>query len=228
MPSQLCLAVTAVFLAYILGRALFSPVPYIARSDVHSVLGGLVVYFLVACVLTEARSRMWLVVLLLALALGHVAVGAMQFHDGNNFMPISWLQRYDYEWRASGFYVCPNHLAGLLEVLGVMGLSIVCWSRWPVLGKLLVGYAVGVCYVGLILTGSRGGYLSAVASLGVFAILSLAILRGAGGKTALEDWRTGGVGWRSSCCVGGGFLREQERFLEGARAKHFRDDQHAD
>ncbi|MGI8435953.1 MAG: O-antigen ligase family protein, partial [Chthoniobacterales bacterium] len=106
---------------------------------------------------------------------------------------ISWLQRYDYGRRASGFYICPNHLAGLLEVVGVMGLSIVCWSRWPVWGKLLVGYAVGVCYVGQILTGSRGGYLSAVASLAVFGLLSFLILRRTGGRQAWALLGAGGL-----------------------------------
>lgn len=197
--SQLCLVGTAIFLGYILVRALLSPVPYIARSDIHSVLAGLVVYFLIACVLTDSRYRMVLVGLLLALALGHVVVGAVQFRNGDNFMPISWLQRYDYEQRASGFYVCPNHLAGLLEVLGVMGLSIACWSRWPVWGKVLVGYAVACCYVGLILTGSRGGYLSAVASLFVFGILSLAVLRRLEGRTF---WAIGAVGSVTALFVG--------------------------
>ncbi len=188
LPSQVCLGSTLAFLGYALGRALLSPVPYIARSDVYSILGGLAVYFLVACILISARQRMVLLLLLLVFALVHVVVGAMQFRDGNNFMPISWLQRYDYEWRASGLYVCPNHLAGLLEVLGVMGLSLACWSRWPVWGKLLVAYFVGVCYVGLILTASRGGYLSAGTSLFVFALLSLGTLRRLGGGLA---WKIG-------------------------------------
>ena len=107
----------------------------------------------------------------------HVAIGTMQFRYGDNFMPISFLQRPDYERRASGMYICPNHLAGLLEVVGIFGLSLVCWSRWPTWVKLLTGYAAGVCYLGLILTGSRGGFLSAVASLLTLAILSLMILR---------------------------------------------------
>ncbi|MEP6821159.1 MAG: O-antigen ligase family protein [Chthoniobacterales bacterium] len=187
-PSQFCLGSTVAFLGYALGRALLSPVPYIARSDVYSILGGLAVYFLVACILVSARQRMVLLLLLLAFALIHVAVGAIQFRDGNNFMPISWLQRYDYEWRASGLYVCPNHLAGLLEVLGVMGLSLACWSRWPVWSKLFISYGVGVCYVGLILTASRGGYLSAGASLFVFALLSLVTLRRLGAGLA---WKIG-------------------------------------
>lgn len=187
--SRACLAVTAAFFVYIISRALFSPEPYIARSDLYSVLGGLVVYFFTACIFTSAKQRLFFTAVLLAFGLAHVAVGAIQFRDGNNFMPIEWLQRYDYGWRASGFYICPNHLAGLLEVVGIMGVAIVCWSRWPVWGKLLVGYAAAVCYVGLALTGSRGGYLSVAASFLVFAILSLAVLWRAS-RTVF--WRIGG------------------------------------
>ncbi|HMJ06703.1 MAG TPA: hypothetical protein VK474_10650, partial [Chthoniobacterales bacterium] len=79
LPNQLCLAVTALFCTYILGRALASPVGYIARSDVYSVLGGLVVYFFFACILTKARQRLFLVACLLALAVGHVLIGVVQF-----------------------------------------------------------------------------------------------------------------------------------------------------
>ena len=179
------------FFGYITLRAAFSPLPYLARFDIYSVLAGLVVYFFVSCTLTSAKARMSILACLLAAALAHVFVGAIQFSSGNNFMPISFLQRFDYGRRASGFYVCPNHLAGLLEVLGIFGLSIVCWSRWPVWSKLLIGYATAVSYVGVILTGSRGGYLSAAASLLVFGILSLAILRAAGAKLLL---RIGGAG----------------------------------
>ena len=104
-------------------------------------------------------------------------------------MLIPFLQRADYGHRASGFYVCPNHLAGVLEVLGIIGLSITCWSRWPVWSKLLIGYLVCVCYAGVALTGSRGGYLSVAASLIVFAILSLTALS-AGGRNLLSEIRT--------------------------------------
>ncbi len=176
-PGTWCLCISIAFFAYILARAYLSPMPYIARSDLYSVLAGLVVYFYTACVMTNSRQRMIFLACLLALAVGHVLVGAIQFRDGKNFMPISWLQRYDYGTRASGFYVCPNHLAGLLEALGVIGLSLVCWSRLPNWIKLLLGWVVAVCYVGIILTGSRGGYLSATISLIVFALLSVVVLR---------------------------------------------------
>jgi hypothetical protein len=42
-PTQLCLISSALFFGYILLRAIFSPVDYIARTDIYSVLGGLLV-----------------------------------------------------------------------------------------------------------------------------------------------------------------------------------------
>src|SRR5204862_6208669 len=127
--------------------------------------------------LMSVQGRMAFWAGLLVTCLSHVAVVAIQVLFVNNFMPIPFLQRFDYGARASGFYVCPNHLAGLLEVVGILGLSITCWSRWPVWSKLLVGYATLVCYAGIVLTGSRGGLISVVASLLVFALLSVLILR---------------------------------------------------
>ena len=198
-PSHFCLAVTTVFFAYIIGRAWFSPIPYIARSDLYSVLGGLIVYFYTATILTSATRRMFLIVLLLALAIGHTFVGAIQFRGGMNYMPISWLQRVDYGLRASGFYICPNHLAGLLEVLGALGLGMVCWGRWPFAVKLVVGYAVSLCYLGVLLTGSRGGYLSTVVSLSVFGLLSLVALRRAPGGLA---WKIGALALVAAILLG--------------------------
>ncbi|MGZ4982734.1 MAG: O-antigen ligase family protein [Chthoniobacterales bacterium] len=190
-PSMWCLSISTAFFAYILARAYLSPMPYIARSDLYSVLAGLVVYFYTACILTNARQRMIFLGCLLALAIGHALIGASQFRDGKNFMPIPWLQRYDYGARASGFYICPNHLAGLLEALGVLGLSLVCWSRLSNWIKLLLGYAVAVCYVAIVLTGSRGGYLSTTISLLVFALLSAKLVRRVRGRLF---WSLGGVG----------------------------------
>jgi hypothetical protein len=55
--------------------------------------------------------------------------------------------------------------------------------------KLLSAYATAVCYFGLILTGSRGGYLSALASLLLFIVMSGALLRRV---SAQIFWRIGG------------------------------------
>ncbi len=214
LPDQLCLVSSAVFFGYILGRALLSPVDYLARPDIYSVLGGLLVYFFVASIFTESKRRIWLLLFLLAAAMIHVLIGAIQFRSGENFMLIPFLQRTDYGRRASGFYVCPNHLAGLLEVLGVFGLSVVCWSRWPTWLKLLTAYAVGICYLGVVLTGSRGGYLSTATSLLVFGGLSLALLHKA--STRLF-WTIGGTALLAAAVIGVTtiFLVQKSDYLSG-------------
>jgi O-antigen ligase len=180
LPDQICLLSAVIFLGYILGRAILSPAPYLARFDIYSVIAGLVVYFLTACVLTESRTRLFILICLLIGAILHVIVGAVQFRNGDNWMPIAFLQRFDYGTRASGFYICPNHLAGLLEVIGIFGLSLTFWSRYPVWAKLLIGYGTLICYVGIILTASRGGYVSVVVSLIVFLVLSVRLASAAG------------------------------------------------
>jgi tetratricopeptide (TPR) repeat protein len=185
LPDRLCFLGSVLFFGYVLARALFSPAPYLARTDVAAVLGGLCIYGLTSCYLTSGKTRMSILACLLAVALAHVLVGLIQFRNGNNFMPLHFLQRFDYGRRASGFYVCPDHLAGLLEVLGIFGLSIVCWSRWPVWGKLLIGYATAAAYFGVVISGSRGGYLSVIASVAVFTWLSVRLLRNAGDANLL-------------------------------------------
>ncbi len=188
-PGQICLASAALFFGYIVVRALISPVVYLARVDAYSVLGGLLVYFFVACFFTESKQRTAFLLFLLIVGIAQVWVGTIQFRNGDNFMPIPFLHRADYGRRASGFYVCPNHLAGLLEVLGIFGLSITCWSRFPAWAKLLSAYATAVCYFGLVLTGSRGGYLSALGSLFAFMALSALVLWQ---LSARFFWRIGG------------------------------------
>jgi O-antigen ligase len=179
-PNRICLLSSAIFFGYILVRAALSPVDYLARPDTYSVLGCLLVYLFVACVFTSARQRTWFLFFLLAIAIVHVCIGALQFRDGNNFMLIPFLQRFDYGRRASGLYVCPNHLAGLLEILGIFGLSIACWARWPVWVKLLAVYGAGVCYLGVLLSASRGGFVSSAASFVIFIALTLWALRKTG------------------------------------------------
>src|SRR5204863_4613646 len=189
-PAQICLVSSAIFFGYILVRAFFSPVAYTARPDVYAVPGGLIVYLFVACIGTSPKLRAWVLIGLLMLAVVHVLIGAIQFRDGNNFMLIPFLQRFDYGRRASGFYVCPNHLAGALEVLGIFGVSLVCWSRFPTWSKLIIAYVTAVSYAGVLLTGSRGGYASTITSLFVLALLSLFVLRRAGTRLL---WSIGGI-----------------------------------
>ena len=176
--SVRCLAAAIVLAAWIVTRAIYSPVDYLARPDLFMTLAALVVYLLSAVFLAETRSRHLLFAILFVFAGAHLACGVAQFTAAKGqFMFLPWIKRADYAWRASGFYLNPNHLAGLLEVLGVMATSLACWSNWRLGARMTAGYTALLCFIGIVLTGNRGGYVSTLAGLLVLAGISLYVIR---------------------------------------------------
>ncbi len=182
-----CLGTTLLFGGYIIARALTSPDGYAARIDLYLAVAAISFYGLITSVLRSPASRMGLIGLLLGFASVHVLVGVVQAGLGKNYaMLFSWLEHVAPDERATGFFVNPDHLAGLLEVLGIFGLCLACWSRRAGWLRVLIAYLAGLCYVGLSLTGSRGGYLSAAIGLILLASFSLVVLWRAGAGTALR------------------------------------------
>lgn len=176
--SVRCLAAAIVLAAWIVTRAIYSPVDYLARPDLFMTLAALVVYLLSAVFLAETRSRHLLFAILFVFAGAHLACGVAQFTAAKGqFMFLPWIKRADYAWRASGFYLNPNHLAGLLGALGVMATSLACWSNWRLGARMTAGYTALLCFIGIVLTGSRGGYVSTLAGLLVLAGISLYVIR---------------------------------------------------
>lgn len=176
LPNVLCLVSSALFFGYILGRAYLSPVEYVSRPDRFEVLACLVVYLVVACFLTDPKHRMLFLGLFMALAIGHVIVGVIQFVKGENYLPFNYL-RADYGRRASGFYVCPNHFAGLLEILVVAAASFAVFGRIGTKCRMLLLYFALVALAGLAISGSRGGYLSTGCAFLVLLVLGLSVAR---------------------------------------------------
>ncbi|EDY16628.1 O-antigen polymerase [Chthoniobacter flavus Ellin428] len=170
-----CLVAALLFCAYISIRALFSPEQYLARTDLYNALAGVLLYLLVALNLTSARWRLLLVGAILVLAVINCAIGAVQFTKGE-FVPFSFLPHPVYRNRASGFYGYPNHLSGFLEIALMLGLGVAFWSRCASWVKVLAGYISGATLLGILITGSRGGYISTTVGLLVFALLSLVLV----------------------------------------------------
>ena len=168
-----CLISSSVFFGYVLSRALYSQESYIARADIYMVLAALVIYLSFALVITSSRLRVRFVMVLLLIATVDFVIGGIQFFKGHNFMPFGFLPRGNYGARASGFFGCPNHLAGFLEIVMLFALGLACWSRHSLLVRLAAGYSAAMCAVGILLTGSRGGYVSSIAGLITFGFLSL-------------------------------------------------------
>ncbi len=169
--------VTLLMAGFVIARTLFSPVEYLARWDLFLVLGALLAYFMTSRWFVRAGDRLIIIGVLAVLGLVHVGIGAIQFKQDDDFMLIPWMIRSDWDWRASGFYIYPNHLAGLLEMLCFMTLSIACWGRVQNWVRILGGYCALMCVAGIALTGSRGGYLSTLFGLVLFCGISLWAIR---------------------------------------------------
>lgn len=85
-----------------------------------------------------------------------------------------WFTHSGYKGRGSGTYICPNHLAGLLEMLLPLAVAYAIVGRGKPLTKILIGYAALVMVAGIAVTSSRGGWVAvSVALIGVLmAMLS--------------------------------------------------------
>lgn len=171
---------------YVLIRSRLSPVDYLARNDFFMVLAALAVYLLTAFYLTRPRQRLVVLYVLFGMAIIHTLSGILQFTRDDNFMLLSLLPdgvtvpkifRPDYGWRASGFYICPNHLAGLLETLGLLALGVCCLGDIKVWHRVVIGYVVLSCFVGIALTGSRGGYISTGGGVGVLIMVLMWVVK---------------------------------------------------
>jgi O-antigen ligase len=189
--NGLCLWATVAFGGYLVARSLTSPLECLARTDLFLILAALVVYFLTALFCTAPNQRLLFLSGLLLLALGHVGIGLVQFMKDHEFLPFGYQRVGYYGSRASGFYVNPNHLAGLLECLALMALSVAIFGRIKAWVRILLLYGAAVSLTGLLISGSRGGYLSiAVGGLVLGCFVAYHLLR----QAPKRGWVMLGVG----------------------------------
>ena len=162
----------------------------LAAGYLRLTMACLVMYFLFACVITNPLHRLAFVSGLLVLAMGQTAVGIWQTGHAHTGFPLPWFSEQLRLWYAlrfgnlaHGFYLNHNHLAWFLNAVWLSALALTCWGRWGVTAKVLCLYAGLMSLAGSILTGSRGGFLSLAAGLGLFCLLSaMALAIGARNK----------------------------------------------
>src|SRR6266850_3114569 len=162
----------AAFFVYALGRYFFSPLEYESRLDLIEIGFCALVYFICAANFYRARDRSWFVWALLVLAIFEATYGLWQFALKSH--TIFGIDRPEqYYGRGGGTYMCPNHLAGFLEI--VIGLLVgrlvfLRSSKLSIQGlalrKIALGYGALILLAGLIGTLSRGGWMGATAAFG--------------------------------------------------------------
>ena len=167
----ICWTVVA-FAAYAIIRYRTADIEYVARMEMLRVL---VYGFLFLAILNNLYRQESIQVI--AFTLVFVAM-AISFYAMYQFVTDSdrvWTLLKPYKHRGSGTYVCPDHLAGFLEVLLPLGLAYTVTGRIKPLMRVLLGYAVLVVLGGVAVTLSRGGWIST--SLALAGLLGILVLR---------------------------------------------------
>jgi O-antigen ligase len=176
-----------VFAAYAIGRYFTADIEYVARWELLRVLVYVVLFFVALNNLYESRHLVWLsnAAILMALVVAFIAL--WQFIGRGQIIPSlgawveslffdhrTWYLERVYATRASGTYVNPNHMAGLLELLLPLALSFTLVGRVKPLGRVFLGYCALVMLAGIGVSVSRGSWIAITVTLLVFfAVLAI-------------------------------------------------------
>lgn len=139
---------------------------YVARLELIRVLIYAFLFFATVNNLHRQESIRIISIALLVLGMVISLYAVYQFLNKSHYV---WgFERPQCYWkRGSGSYICPNHLAGFLEMLLPVGLAYMMTGRFGPVMKVFFGYVSLVILAGLAVSGSRGGWLAAAASLPV-------------------------------------------------------------
>ncbi len=163
----ICWAVL-VFAVYAVARYFTADIEYTARQEVIRVVIYTLIFFVVLNNLHRQESIRIITFTLVFLAVAISFYALYQFLTGSDRV---WTFISPYKHRAGGTYICPNHLAGFLEMLLPLALAYAVASRLKLPLRIMLGYAALVMVAGIVVTLSRGGWLACAASLLLFGAL---------------------------------------------------------
>jgi len=161
------------FLAYGVVRAATCASPTVAFREIGWLAAYVTVFYVAVNVLRTRRQQHIVLGAVVVTALGLTLMAlVMSLKPGLRDLVLTLQRPTQYSGRLSASYVCPNHYAGLLEMAIPLVLALVMVSKARLVTKLVAGAAGIVLIVGLILSMSRGGWISL--ALGIIFMLAMA------------------------------------------------------
>ena len=150
------------FTGYAIGRYFTADIEYVARRELVRILVYALLFFVVLNNLHRQETTRSISLTLVVLAM------LISFYAMYQFLAKSdrvWHVLKTYPMRGSGTYICPNHLGGFLELVLPLGLTYTLMGRLKPVGKILLGYASLVVLAGIVVTLSRGAWVSTACAL---------------------------------------------------------------
>ncbi len=160
------------FLAYSLWEFRFAPISYSAEYEIMRVFLYAAVFLLAVNFLHGQETTQFLSLILVFLGMILASYALFQyFTDSDKVLYIT--KPTQYMGRGGGTYICPNHLAGFLEMVLPLGLAYLFAGRLNTTFKVFLGYACLVIMAGIGVTMSRGGWLATGISIMAFLVMLL-------------------------------------------------------
>lgn len=156
------------FAGYAVGRYLTCDVEYVGRQELLRILVYAALFFIVLNNLHRQESTQIIAFTLFGLAVPLSFYAVFQFATKSDLV---WNVHSGYVGRGSGTYICPNHLAGFLEMLVPLAVTYALVGRGKALTKILVAYAALAMIAGIAVTASRGSWIAVVLALIGMALL---------------------------------------------------------
>ncbi len=168
----ICWAVMA-FVVYAIVRYFQADIEYVARKELIRVLVYAALFVVIINNVLRKESVMLVAVTLVFVAMG-ISLYAIYQWGANSNKVWSFIRPESYGRRGSGTYICPNHLAGFLEMILPIGLAYTLAGRQSPLMKIALGYASVVILAGIGVSLSRAGWVAAAFGLMLFFVIKMA------------------------------------------------------
>lgn len=159
------------FLGYACFRYFSSPLEYDSRFELFQISLYALFYLLLASNCYRANDRSILLITLMVLATGESVYAIWQIATKAELV-LGAPRPTQYFNRGSGTYLCPNHLAGFLEMTWGLLLANIVFRRAAkgsvqrsALQKVFLAYVALVTLVGIVVSLSRGGWIATLAAL---------------------------------------------------------------
>jgi O-antigen ligase len=142
-------------------------VEYLARQELILIIIYGFLFFAVLNNLSRQESIQVISLTLLGLGTLISLYALYQFLTKSGW--VLWTPQYaSYVGRGSGTYICPNHLAGLLEMILPLGLAYTLTGRLSPTAKVFIAYASLAVFTGIAVSVSRGAWAATGVGLLVF------------------------------------------------------------
>jgi O-antigen ligase len=160
------------FLAYAIGRYFTADLEYVARQELIKIIVYAVLFFSILIHLHRHESVQIIVYVLVILGLGISIYACYQFITDS---PYVWhfIKPVGYMKRGTGTFICPNHLAGYLEMIWPLGMAYLFFGKTSPATKIYLGYACLVILAGIGFSISRGGWIATAVSMMLLVVILL-------------------------------------------------------